>query len=69
MLGGVGKWNKKCSKTPKICMNLKELGVILRNPKNLFLKIVVWGVGIVGNRVANFRKMVLSGGLQFGMGE
>ena len=44
-MGGVGKWNKKCSKTPKICMNLKELGVILRNPKNLFLKIVVWGGG------------------------
>ena len=26
-------------------MNLKELGVILRNPKNLFLKIGVWGGG------------------------
>ena len=24
-------------------MNIKELGVILRNLKNLFLKIVVWG--------------------------
>ena len=68
-MGGVGKWNKKCSKTPKICTNLKELGVILRNLKNFLLEIVVWGVGILGNRVANFRKNGVGGGLQLGTGE
>ena len=44
-MGGVGKLNKKYSKTPTLCTNLKELGVILRNLRNFLLKIVVWGGG------------------------
>ena len=44
-MGGVGKRNEKCSKTPKICTNLKELEVILRNLNNFHHKIVVWRGG------------------------
>ena len=68
-MGGVGKFKEKSAVLAKICMNLKELGVICGGPGIFFPKIVVRGVGIVGNRVANFRKLELSGGLQFGMGE
>ena len=69
-MGGVGKFKEKNAVLARICMNLKkEFGVICGGRGIFFPKIVVRGVKIVGNRVAIFRKMVLSGGLKFGRGE
>ena len=68
-MGGVEKCKEKSAVLAKICTNFKDLGVIYRSRGISLPEIVVWGVGIVGNRVANFRKMEFTGGPQFGMGE
>ena len=54
----------------ELCTNFEELGGIWEYHQILSPEIVVWGgVEIVGNRVANFRKNGVGGGLQIGMGE
>ena len=58
-MGIVGRgWKiyEKSGNLVEICTNFKELRGIWENYQILSPKIVVWGVGIVGNRVANFRK-------------
>ena len=56
-LGGVGKYEKKSGNLAELCPNFEELGGIWENHQTLSPKIVNWGgMGIVGNRVANFRK-------------
>ena len=40
-MGGVGKFKEKSAVLAKICMNLKELGVICGGPGIFFPKIVV----------------------------
>ena len=61
-MGGVGKWNEKSGKLVEICTNFEELGGIWECHQILSPKIVVGGRGgIVGNRVANFRKNGVGG--------
>ena len=55
-MGGVGKYKKKSENLVELCTNFEELGRIWEYHQILSPKIVVWGVGIVGNWVVNFRK-------------
>ena len=54
---------KKEFKYPKYAQFFfkKNRGGITGNLGTFLLKIVAWGVGIVGNRVANFRKNGVGG--------
>ena len=52
----MGKFKEKSAFLAKICMNLKELEVICSGRGIFFPEIVVRRLGIVGNRVANYRK-------------
>ena len=55
-MGGVGKYKKKSENLVELCTNFEELGGIWEYHQIFSPKSVVWGGGIVGNWVANFRK-------------
>ena len=64
IVGRVGKIDEKRANFAKICTNLKELGGFWGGHEFFLIQnqsLVGW-VGIVGNWVANFRKLELGGG-------